>query len=45
MKYRLMTVIANKMPLVLAKEAEGAVVNPFGVNLIMDIKRKETSES
>ena len=44
MKYRLMTVKANKMPMVLAKEAEGAVVNPFGVNLILDIKRKETSE-
>ena len=40
-KFRMLKVEAKKVPMILAKEAAGVVVNPFGVNLQLDIARKK----
>ena len=44
-KFKAVSAEANKMPMMLAKEAVGAAINPFGINLQVDVKRKETSEA
>ena len=40
-KLKPIVVEMNKIPEVMAKEAKGVVVNPMGVNLIMQVQKKE----